>query len=47
MELGQLIEYNKKNIFLEKLWKKGAGRLDHFLFSKKSLKWGKRNRSAA
>ena len=35
MELGQLIEYNKTNIFLQKLCKNEAGRLDHFLFSKK------------
>ena len=34
MELGQLIEYNKKIIFLQKLCKNEAGRLDHFLFSK-------------
>ena len=34
MELGQLIEYNKKNILLQKYAQSGAGRLisDLFLF---------------
>ena len=38
MKLGQLIEYNKKNIFLQKSWGKEAWRLvqDLFLFFKKA-----------
>ena len=39
IKFGQLIEYNKRNIFLQKLCGKQAGRLvpDLFLFFKKSL----------
>ena len=38
MKFGQLIEYNKRNIFLKKLWENDAGRLvtDLFLFFKKA-----------
>ena len=39
MKLGQLIEYNKRNIFLQKLCRKWTERLvsDLFLFLKKAL----------
>ena len=39
MKFGQLIEYNKRNIFLQKSCKNEAGRLvpDLFLFLKKAL----------
>ena len=38
MRLGQLIEYNKRNIFLENYGENEAGRLvsEHFLFFKKA-----------
>ena len=32
MKFGQLIEYNKRNIFLQKLWKNEARRLVPYLF---------------
>ena len=36
MKLGQLIQNNRRNIFIQKLYRKWAGRLvpDLFLFSK-------------
>ena len=39
IKFGQLIEYNKRNIFLQKLWKNEARRLvpDLFSFFKKNL----------
>ena len=39
MKFGQLVEYNKINIFLQKSCKNETGRLvpDHFLFLKKAL----------
>ena len=39
MKFGQLIEYNKRNIFLQKSCRNEAGRLvsDPFLFFKKAL----------
>ena len=39
MKLGQLLEYNKKNIFLQNYTENGAGGLvsDLFLFFKKAL----------
>ena len=39
MKFGQLTEYNKKNIYLQKHGENEAGRLvpDHFLFYKKAL----------
>ena len=48
MKLGQLIESNKRNIFLQKLAENEAGRLvpDLFIF-KKSLIWGDTKWSAA
>ena len=44
MKLGQLIEYNKRNIFVEKLCESEAGRLapDLFLIFKKSKFEGKK-----
>ena len=39
MKFGQLIQYNKKNIFLQKSCRNDAGKLvpDCFLFFKKAL----------
>ena len=39
MQYGQLIEYDKRNIFLQKYAQNGARRLDldHFLFFEKAL----------
>ena len=45
MKLYQLIEYNKRNTFLQKLCRKG-GKEASFIFLK-SLKWGESNWSAA
>ena len=49
IKFGQLIEHNRRNIFLQKLCGKKASRLvpDLFLFFKKSLKWGESKWSAA
>ena len=49
MKLGQLIKYNKRNIFLLKLCRKWAGELttDLFLFFQICLIWGKSKWSAA
>ena len=49
MKLGQLIEYNKRNIFLQKLcgkWGMETSPRPLFIFSK-SLRWGERKWSAA
>ena len=49
MKFGQLIEYNKRNIFLQKLcrkWDKETSSRPLFIF-KKSLIWGKSKWSAA
>ena len=49
MKLGQLIEYNKRNIFFQKLWKKWARETSSrplYIF-KKCLIWGKSKWSAS
>ena len=50
MKLGQLIEHNKRNTFLQKIYVENeAGRLvpDLFLFFKKAWLWGESKWSAA
>ena len=49
MKFDQLIEYNKRNIFLQKLsgkWIRETSSRPLFIFLK-SLKWGESKRSAA
>ena len=49
MKFGQLIEYGKKNIFLQTLcrkWDRKTSSRSHFVFSK-SLIWGESKWSAA
>ena len=48
MKLGQLIEYNKRNIFLQKLWRKWGREISSRpLIFWKSLIWGKSKWSVA
>ena len=47
MELGQLIEYNNKNTFLQKSWGNEAWSLRPLFIFKKSLIRGERKWSAA
>ena len=51
MKFGQLIEYNKRNVFLQKSCKKwgseASSTLFFFFFLKKNFKWGKSKSSSA
>ena len=49
MTIGQLTEYNKRNIFLQMIyrkWGRDTSPRPPFIFQK-SLKWGNRKRSSA